>query len=410
MTLKCSIFTPVAKTQYLDEAHRSLLLQNAPWEWVLGLTNNLTESDIPDRIRQDRRTKIIRCQPVEDDLKPGIGAAKRDCCDAATGDIFVELDHDDVLVPGILSLVVKEVEKGAGFVYSDAAVFTDKTLQPSTYSEAYGWGSYPFRIYGKELEASRAFPVTARSLSDISFSPDHVRCWSRRIYYRAGGHDRALPVGDDHDLLCRTYLTGAKMAQTGTVGYLYRWHGQNTVRRFNKKIQDQNVKNRAKYISPMIDEWVRRENLPRVAVSSWRDALQGTWRKRREGTVGHIELDHVLEALTPQQYQQVLSHAWKILVPGGWLSIRAVSSACKWADLPHCRSRWNEVVVSQLCSPTYLERLDPDLESTCRFQPVRIMEERDRTVDHGADRAPFLRITAELCCLKGQRQPGLIPQ
>lgn len=37
-----------------------------------------------------------------------------------------------------------------------------------------------------------------------------------------GGHDASLPVTDDHDLLCRTYLAGVKFVHPPRCLYFYR--------------------------------------------------------------------------------------------------------------------------------------------------------------------------------------------
>ena len=68
----------------------------------------------------------------------------------------------------------------------------------------------------------QAFEVTPSSLSLIFYAPNHVRIWSRDTYDKAGGHDEGMTVGDDHELLCRTYLTGARMVRIPEVLYLYR--------------------------------------------------------------------------------------------------------------------------------------------------------------------------------------------
>lgn len=407
----CSVFTPVNRVDYLEEAYRSLLLQSVPWEWVIGLTRDLIREHIPDTIRADKRVRIIQCSRPTEAQEPGIGLAKRECCQAATGDVFVELDHDDILVPGILEHVARLIDRGAGFVYSNAAVFRQEPGFPaSEYDETYGWSTYPVRVFGREFRATRSFDITARSLADIMFAPDHVRCWSRKAYWRAGGHDPDLGIGDDHDLLCRTYLTGATFAHTGSCGYLYRWHGRNSTRAHNPQIQRQNVKNRNRYINSLIDEWVRREDLPRITIPS-HEVPNRQLKKLPDSSHGLVLFDHSFERGSVEQSMRCFQEAFRTLQPGGWLTIRVVSSVSKWAELPHCRSRWNEIVISQICSPSYLQFRGTalDLELVPHFQPVRIAEIRDRSVDQGHDSAPYIRIEANLCALKGQKQPGLIP-
>ena len=156
---------------------------------------------LPDCIRSDPRVKIVPGGKLHN-----IGAMKRRACDAATGDVFIELDHDDLLMPGnTLAEIRKQFQQGAGFVYSDTAVFRFKRetgvsrYNSFTYSEQHGWESYPISVYGRQLQATRTFEITPRSLAEIYYCPDHVRCWSRKAYYEAGGHNPDLSVCDDHE-------------------------------------------------------------------------------------------------------------------------------------------------------------------------------------------------------------------
>lgn len=404
-----SVFTPVQRTDYLLDAWRSLLLQDVPWQWVLGMTGGMPKSRIPPEITADKRVKIIRCSQTPTSLAPGIGRAKRECCQASAGDVLVELDHDDILVPGILGTIARLVDRGADFVYSDAAVFRQQSgFPPAEYDSEYGWSSYPVRVFGRRLLANRSFGISARSLADIMFAPDHVRAWKRSAYLRAGGHDPDLPVGDDHDLLCRTYLAGAAMVHTGCVGYLYRWHGQNATRNYNEAIQIQNVKNRDRYLEALIDEWTRRLGLDSVVIDTPRALSE--FRPKDGASLGSVKLDRTLELCGPRRIRNLLIRIWRSLAPDGWLTIKTPSSSSKWAYMPHCRSWWNEVSIASLCSPAYWRSQNgPDQLSVPRFQPVRITEKRNRSADGGQDEAPCLELRADLCCIKGQRLAGPVP-
>jgi len=236
--------------------------------------------------------------------------------------MFVELDHDDLLVPNTLRQVGERVDAGAGFVYSDFVEFQHDEaghVRNTTYHEDFGWETYPFTLYGRTLRAVRAFPADARSLCEIYYAPNHVRAWTREAYWRAGGHDAGLPIADDHDLVCRTYLAGIPFAHTGQVGYLYRRHAANTSRLRNAAIQVQQQANRGKYLPLLIDEWCRRTGLAaaepdaglltRVCYSPAASGTHGSIRTSREF------LDNLPLGALPAFFRG----CHRMLAPGGWL-------------------------------------------------------------------------------------------
>ena len=151
-----SLFTPTHKPTYIHETYTSLKLQTVTdWEWVIVPNGN--NVFIPEHVRQDPRVKVI---PGAENLS-NVGALKRKAVDHCSGDVFIELDHDDLLVPGnSLANIKAKFQEGAGFVYSDAAVFRflpDKMWQDKTepkykhfiYSEQHGWQNYSFKLYGR---------------------------------------------------------------------------------------------------------------------------------------------------------------------------------------------------------------------------------------------------------------------
>jgi hypothetical protein len=111
---------------------------------------------------------------------------------------------------------------------------------------------------------NRTFPLDARSLAEIFYAPDHVRVWRTETYRALGGHDATLAVCDDFDLICRTYLSGAKFAYIADCLYLYRIRGDggNTWIKRNAEIQKTQAAVSRKYVRGLTVEWCRREGLP----------------------------------------------------------------------------------------------------------------------------------------------------
>ena len=392
--MKLSLFTPTNNPQHLAETYDSLKLQGyRNFEWTLVPNGGLQPNAIPEHIRRDPRVVI---HPYE---HKHIGALKRYACDRSTGDAFIELDHDDSLVPGALARIAAAFATGAGFVYSDVACFTDKTLRPHVYAADYGWENYPLRLYNRVFYATRTFPVSARSLCAVHYAPDHVRSWSRAAYYKAGGHDPSLLVADDHDLLCRTYLTGAEFKHTGGCEYLYRFHADNTVKKYNDDIQRLQKENQDKYLWRLIDEELRRtgarfETLPPGYAGHgplpWPD-----------DSVGCLKAWNTLQLVPTRRLPHVLNEIYRVLRPGGWLCLRAPSTDGRGAFLPRHRSLWNEEVVRCLCYGDDAKLQLPSYRG--RFQQVRCWtkypsdEEKKRVLTS---------VYADLCCIKNQRLPG----
>lgn len=408
-----SLITPTHNPAYLNEVHSSLKLQNyMNWEWLI--LPNGEKAHVPESVQSDPRVRIVEGGR---DLH-NIGALKRHACEAAKGEVFIELDHDDMLVPGrSLELIAERARQGAGFIYSDTAVFRfkqgnddwaklDPQIAPYTYSGQHGWESYPIYIYGRHLEATRCFDVTPRSLAEIYYSPDHVRAWSRKAYYEAGGHNPELPVCDDHELMIKTYLTGAPFMHTGGCHYLYRMYDHNTVKMRNRQIQERTREFKQTYTEALIYSWVKRHNhatldLTELIKTGWnadRDLLQGFGLDQ----YGHITADTELQKLAGWQVREFMNEAYRALIPGGYLTITVpeVHSGMGYGDV-----EWQSHFSAASMQPyTRRQFARANRKVTCRFQQMNCIEvyPSDYHRDNG-----FKFLKFELVALKGQRHPGL---
>lgn len=404
-----SLITPTHRPEFLVEAYNSLKLQNYEnWEWVI-VPNGRTVR-IPEVITRDKRVRIVT---GAEDLH-NVGALKRHGCDAANGDVFVEFDHDDMLMPGnSLRRIAEKFEEGAGFVYSDVAVFRVKPINRGytqygkyTYSAQHGWKEYPVKIYGRELLATQCFDVTPRSLAEIYYCPDHVRCWSRKAYYEAGGHNPELPVCDDHELMVKTYLTGAPFVHTGGCHYLYRSFDHNTVLMRNNQIQKRTREIKEQYTHALIDAWLKRHkyeklDLTELIRTGWnadRHLLQGFGNNQ----YGHIVADTELQKLEGWQVREFMNESYEALLPGGYLSITVpeVHSGMGYGDV-EWKSHFSATSMQPYTRRAFA-RANGKVE--CRFQQINCLEVFPSDW-HRDNNYKFLRF--ELVALKGQRHPGL---
>ncbi len=414
-SLKASVFTPTHRPDYLVAVYRALARQSLrDFEWVL--VPNGPSAALPEEILRDRRVKVA-VAPATLDGK--IGALKRFACSACSGDVLVELDHDDLLTERALERVVDGVRDGAGFVYSDFANFLpDGSCQ--TYDPRFGWTQREEAIDGRTYSVMEAFECNARSLYEIFFSPNHVRAWTRDAYAQAGGHDATLEVCDDHDLVCRTYLTGTAMRRIPECLYLYRLQegDRNSYLERNALIQATQLEVGNRHFYRLADEWCRREGLPRWDLGGRLGCPEG-YRSIdladadlihdvtkglpfEDSSVGIIRAYDLLEHIPPPHVVPLMNEIHRVLAPGGWLLSRTPSTDGRGAfqDPTHV-SFWNQ---NSFWYYTKKELAVYVPAVKCRFQGTRVWTEFPSDW-HRANQIPY--VYADLCALKGQRQPGL---
>ena len=354
-----SIITPIYNKSipFLSETYQSLLDQTRQdWEWVIVLNNG---GYVTEDIAAHPQVKVFS---VEDDDPEHnkIGRIKGYACSVSTGEILVELDSDDILVPTALEELANAfADPRVAMAYSNAAEFMDGSWEPHTYSEYYGWQSRPFFYKGHALKETVAWPPSAQMMRFIFWAPDHVRAWRASAYMALGGHDQTIKTGDDHDLCCRTYIAyGAEgIRHIDKCLYLYRRHPENSCVTNNAGVQEQTLVNYIRYSRPMAERWARESGLRLLdlggRLNSWAgyetvdlfDAdvvadLNGPW-PFEDNSVGVIRASHIFEHLKDPVH--TMNEAFRVLAPGGWLLMEVPSTDGRGAfqDPTHV-SFWNE--------------------------------------------------------------------
>ena len=365
---------------YVAECYASLCAQTyTDWEWIVLLNNG---GELPAEIRADTRVWPVRFTGEGDN----IGALKHAACDAAQGDVYVELDADDILTPDALGEIAAAFEDPeVAFAYSNSAQFTHETWAPHSYSDYWGWQSRPFSYEGHELIEMRAFPATPHSMRAIYWTPNHVRAWRATDYEQIGGHNVELAVIDDYDLLCRTYLHGKEMRHIDKCLYLYREHGEQTTKAKNPAIQATNWQLYARYIIPMVQEWARRQALPMLDLGAAHGKPEGYVGLDRhdadvicdleqgipypDSSVGVIRANDVLEHM--HDSVQIMNEIWRVLVPGGWLltSVPSTDGRGAFQDPTHV-SFWNQNSFWYYTDPRFAQYV-PGIAA--RFQNSRVI-------------------------------------
>jgi glycosyltransferase involved in cell wall biosynthesis len=273
--VKISVITPThLKNAFITELYHSLRTQTYEnWEWVLFLNGGATSDQIDDYVKSDSRVKVF----TSEDPNTNIGFNKNKAFHLATGEVLVEMDHDDLLTTDCLEELVKAYQENpdAGFVYSDDAMWFPDKEDLNQFTKECGWTARVVEWEGKKLIAHDSFPPTSRSMSFIWYAPDHIRSWRTSFYKSIGGHNPELSVCDDHELLIRTYLN-TKMHHIPKVLYIYRITGQNSFLLRNQQIQETTVELFKKYAWDLNLVVVLIQNLDATLTLIWKmETLSG---------------------------------------------------------------------------------------------------------------------------------------
>lgn len=354
--MKFSLITPTNNKKYLVELYQSLKQQTYPnWEWILYTNGKLIPEQIPIEITQD--PKVIVKADVPTEKSSNVGYLKNMAFRLGTGDILVEVDHDDLLDKDCLQELfeVYSHKPEVGFVYSDAVVLTDDFVP---YDTSVGWEFYNYTYEDKDYTVPKSFEASAASLGTIWWAPDHVRSWRRETYLQVGGHNEDLSILDDHDLMIRTYLV-TKFYYIEKPLYLYRIHGENTWIERNERIQTGTVDLFYKWAESLAERDAELENLFKVEISLDGHKKKGyvavgdcdcggiTWDMNsklpfEDNTVGVIRLNHTLP-LIKMPPADFMNELYRVLSDGGWVFIEVPSTDGRgaWQDPSHL-TRWNE--------------------------------------------------------------------
>ena len=352
MNYKFSIISPSHKnTPYLQELYESLCAQTYEnWEWVLWLNGKFKRSKLSPEIENDERVKIYECK----EKNPNVGFHKNRAFHLGSGDVVVEVDHDDMITPDCLEELNKAYQdESVGFVFSDVAVYDDNFVP---YNEQHGWSYYFYNFRGKDRYVMNSWRPTSQSLAYIWYAPDHVRSWRKSVYESIGGHNVDLSICDDHELMIRTYLK-TKMYHIKKPLYIYRVYGENTYLQRNADIQTKTVDLYKEYAYQLAEKDADDRGLLKVDIGGGLYPRKGYLTVDQEGaditcdlnegiplpdnSVGVINASHVLEHLRDPIKSMREIH--RVLAHGGWAMIEVPSTDGRgaWQDPTHV-SYWNE--------------------------------------------------------------------
>lgn len=404
--MRISVFTPTHRPDLLDRCAAEIRsVPGIEVEWVVVPNNGA---------RVQRKDASVFYAP--DGLK-GVGALKRFAASKCSGDILVELDHDDKLLPGWQEVIAEAMAgEDNAFFYSSCFEFkpdgSDQLFSPS-----YGWehGLH----HGRKFNVP--FPPTARSLCEIFYAPNHVRAWTRAAYDKAGGHNPDLFICDDQELLIKTYLSGASFLWYKLPLYTQYLQAKSTQFEVNGDIQKEQARLRNLHLPALVQEWCRRNALPMYDLGGAFGCPQGytpvdrhenpgiVWDVAEklltfaeDNSVGCIRAHDFLEHVPPHRVVPLMNDIYRVLVPGGWLLSKTPSTDGRGAfqDPTHV-SFWNE---NSFWYYTRQQQRQYVPEIKARFQAVRLDTDFPSSW-HKENNISY--VNACLSALKGQRQPGL---
>lgn len=230
-----SCFSPsYNSTGKINRPFRSLRAQTYPyWEWIIINDQPHCPKNCQTLKELEESDARIRVYNINNNTA-NIGQHKFETASLARGKYLVELDHDDDLTPDCLEMVKGAFDQypDAGFVYTDFCELFEKDLTPYKYGHnwAYGFGGYYAQmtnIPGVEEPVltwvARSANMNELTISNIVGVPNHIRVWEKNLYLEIGGHN-PLAVGDDYELLIRTFLK-TKFVRIPYLGY-YQYRNQ----------------------------------------------------------------------------------------------------------------------------------------------------------------------------------------
>lgn len=371
-----SIFTPSHNPRYLQSAYESLLAQTfKDWEWIALLNNGA------HWICDDTRVKIL----YDDSCNTNIGYLKRESCKLCKGEILLELDHDDELLPTALEEVDKAFAGGCDFAYSNTINHDVRSNTPVVYGSAYGWSHRDFEYRGLKCAESVSAAPFPQSISRILFAPNHLRAWGREFYWKIGGHDPKMSVADDHDLICRTYNAGL-MVHIDKPLYFYRVDGNNSWLKNQHSINTGMWENHRRYIYPMAEKWAGINNLRRIDLCGGIDPAFGYESMDIDGGAITTDLNHhwplddnsvgVIRAHDAIEHLRdpihTMNEAYRVLAHGGFLLIQVPSSdgVGAYCDPTHV-SFWNTRSF-RYYTEAGMQRYIKAAGANCRFQKILV--------------------------------------
>lgn len=167
----------------------------------------------------DDRVRLYR----RDTNSGNIGNVKNEAVSLCRGKYILEQDHDDEIIPHVLTESVRYFENNldVGFIYTDFInIYENGNNYKYSDFLSLGYGSYYCQKYNNRWVYVYNTPqINNITLSHLVSCPNHPRIWKTSVLLEAGNYSEMLPICDDYEILLRTAAI-TKMAKLFTMGYI----------------------------------------------------------------------------------------------------------------------------------------------------------------------------------------------
>ena len=382
--MRISVFTPSHDARHLRDCYDTLARQtHQDWEWVVLLNGSARQWEPPE---PDERVRVHRAPGTV----KGVGALKRAACELATGEVLLELDHDDLLAGDCLRKVAEAFARqpGAALVFSDfAQVDPDGRRDDTRFNQNNGWVYDEVEVDGSTYLRCQALEASPHNVSYIWYAPNHVRAFARDRYEQVGGYDASLKVLDDQDLMTRLYAVG-EFVRVPECLYLQRIHRRNTQSdpKTNAFIQSETVRMYQDDVAGLAEAWSARRGLAALSLTTSTSLGHGPFAQAPtavvqeidiaaprlpfdDGSVGVVELHDILQRVPDRA--QLLNELYRVLVHGGLLLTMTPSTDGRGAfqDPSHV-AYYNENSFTYL-TQSAMRRTIPDLTARLQVSHLR---------------------------------------
>jgi glycosyltransferase involved in cell wall biosynthesis len=174
---------------------------------------------LKDNFKNDKRVRLYK----RSENNGNIGNVKNEAISLCRGKYVLEMDHDDEILPDVLSdaATIFENDNDVGFVYMDFInIYEDG--RNFNYGDffALGYsGYYRQKIRDKWVFVAMTPNINNITLHHIVSVPNHPRIWRRKTLMDMGNFCEYLPILDDYEILIRSAVK-TKMSKLHKLGYI----------------------------------------------------------------------------------------------------------------------------------------------------------------------------------------------
>lgn len=230
ITPKFSIFTTCYNSyDKIMRAYKSIQTQSLiDWEWVI-LDDSTKEDHFDFLKKQFANENRIRLYKRSTN-SGNIGNVKNEVVSLCRGKYILEMDHDDEILPNVLSdtTTIFENDNEVGFIYMNFInIYEDGNNYKYGDFFSLGYAGYYREKYNDKWVYVCVSPnINNVTLSHIVSVPNHPRIWRKTTLLEMGNYCESLPILDDYELLVRTALN-TKIVKLNTLGYIQYMNNNN---------------------------------------------------------------------------------------------------------------------------------------------------------------------------------------